>query len=177
MSGMMTIEIENLEASPTNYRLVSFPKRVKIDGISFSVNFEAAGSVEAGRVWRLYSVVGTPTPTPENPLSEYARPLLDAFGNSEKPVVTIAQTGVISTLGIPSSISVQSGDKTQTRTNVMLQEGVLAPGDYLALWIQLESGDVEGINYDLTTAVVTISYTETTDDSFHELLTKYPNLD
>ena len=46
MSGMLTIEIENLETSPSNYRLVSFPKRVKIDSVSFSVNAEAAGAVE-----------------------------------------------------------------------------------------------------------------------------------
>lgn len=177
MSAVMAIQIENLETSPNNYRMVSFPNRVKIESISFCINFDAAGLLENERVWKLYAAVGTPRPNPENGLAEDVRPLIGIFGEQEKPVVTVAQTGLLSTVAVPASIITSSGDKTQTRSNVILHEGVLNAGEYIALWIELQEGDVEEIDYSLTSAVISISYKETTDLSLPELVQLYPNLD
>ena len=177
MSHLMTIQIDNLETSPSNYRLISFPQKVQIESVSFAVNAEAAGSVELARVWSLYAVVAHPTPTEENPLSEQAFPLFGVFGDSEKPVVTIAESGVISTVSETVRLTVPSGDVTQTHKNVVLSEGLMGPRDYLALWIEGTAGDFDEIDYTLASATVTIAYRPSTDPTAWELIARYPAID
>lgn len=166
---MLTVCIDNLEEGPSNYRMVSFPTRVRINAVSFAVNFEAAGSIEDNRTWGLAVVVGSAKPTPENPRAEWISPLFP----SEKPIIDTPNQYMTSTVVSPP---VQIGRKFDG-TAADIDYGVLAPGDYVSIWISLLSGNVDTITWENTSATVSIDYEETANKSINEIITQFPELD
>ena len=166
---MLTICIDNLENSPSNYRLVTFPTRVKINAVSFSINSEAAGTIEQDRSWGLSAMVGSPDPQDGNPRNEWINPLFP----DEKPVIHTPEQYLGSTIVVPPVFKGTKNDGTAAD----LALGIMAPGDYIALWINTISGDFEGIEWENTSAVITLDYELTANRSAKELVKQFPEFD
>ncbi len=174
MANIMTIDLKNLQSNADNFKVVSFPSRIKIVSMSFSVNGEAAGSPELGRIWRLYCAGGHPTPTPENPWSEWITPVFNA--TEEKPTIDNAEASFYSTVSQPFSF-VTSKPGADPFIKYEMNWGVFAPNDYMAVWVALDSGDVETIVWDETEATLNISYEETAMRTPYEMIQEHPWLD
>jgi hypothetical protein len=172
MSGvsMLSVEMVNLEAGPGNYRMVTFPNRVRLTSVGFTVNDIAVGDYEDERVWKIYCMVGHPNPEEGSPWGEYIHPI---FGLSEKPTVTNVRKYTSSFMENVSQIISNPRGKYE---NLDLDFGVIEPGGYLVFWIQNESGDIEGIDWALTQATVSIMYEETHKMTALEFVNKYPEL-
>lgn len=175
MSGshIMTVDLKNLEANETNYKVISFPKRIKITEMSFSVNGEAAGSPELARVWKLYAWGAHATPTEGSPWSDWS---FSVFDVSEKPILTNATANFYSTIKSPASqlVSLPAGGGI---LKLEVHQGVFAPNDYMALWVQNDGGDVSTITWDSTEATINIVYEDTAMKTMYELVQANPWLD
>jgi len=169
----MTIDLKNLQSNADNYKVISFPRRIKITEMSFSVNGEAAGSAELDRVWKLYAWGAHPTPVEENPWSEWAFPV---FNSEDKPMLDNATRNFYSTIKSPASglISLQSGGGF---LKLEVNQGVFAPNDYMAIWVGIDSGDTSEITWEETEATINIVYKETAMKTLYELVQANPWLD
>jgi len=169
----MTIDLKNLQSNQDNYKVISFPRRIKIIEMSFSVNGEAAGDVELDRSWILYAWGAHPTPTVESPWSEWG---FSVFGISDKPTLHNADRNFYSTIKTPPSalFSIPGGGGF---VKLEVHQGVFAPNDYLALWVQNDGGDISTIDWDATEATVNIVYEETTAKTPYEIVQENPWLD
>ena len=173
MSGISTISVEmtNLEGGPNNYRLITFPKRVRVTSVGFTVNLEAMGDYSDERVWKIYCMIGHPNPQEGNQWNEYNHPI---FGLGEKPTVSNERMFTSSFMENTSQILSNPHGMYE---NLDLDYGVIEPGGYLVFWVQNESGDIEGIDWSVTQANVMISYEDTHKMTALEFFTKYPELD
>lgn len=173
MSHILTIDLKNLVSNSSNYKVISFPKRIKITQMSFSVNGAAAGSQELDRVWKLYAWGGHPTPTVENAWSEWTHPV---FNFDQKPVLDNATASFYSTVVSPAAsfVPLPAGGGV---LNFELHQGVFAPNDYMALWVANDGGDISTIVWEDTEATINIVYEETSAKTMYELYQQYPWLD
>ena len=173
MSGasMLSVEMTNLQADASNYRVVTFPNRVRITSVGFAVNPYAMGNYEDERVWQIYCLIGHPNPTEGSPWGEYNHPI---FGLSEKPTVTNAR---MMTSSFMENVSQIIPNPRSRYENLDLDYGVIEPGGYLVFWVQNESGVLGEIDWSLTQATVSISYEETKKMTALEFYNKYPELD
>jgi hypothetical protein len=169
----MTIDLKNLQSNSNNYKVISFPKRIKITEMSFSVNGEAAGAPELDRVWKLYVWGAHPTPTEGSPWSEWSFPV---FNSEEKPVLNNETRNFYSTIESPESglVSLPSGGGI---LKLEFHQGVFAPNDYMAIWVQNDGGDVSEITWEDTEATINIVYEETVMKTLYELVQANPWLD
>lgn len=173
MSHILTIDLKNLQSNATNYKVISFPKRVKITEMSFSVNGAAAQDPTLDRVWKLYAWGAHPTPTVESPWSEWSFPV---FNEADKPVLNNETANFYSTIGQPATQQVPviaSGSVFKFEFN----QGVFAPNDYLAVWVANDGGDISTIVWDDTEATINIVYEETTMLTAYEQVQKHPWFD
>lgn len=173
-SHIMTIDLKDLQSNESNYKVISFPSRIKITAMSFSVNGQAAGNPELDRVWKLYTMGGHPTPTPENPWNEWTSPIFE--DDSAKPVLDNATAAFASTIGTPYSVLVPlpAGGGI---FNLEMNGGVFAPGDYMVLWVEGIAGDFSEITWENTEATVNIVYEETVMKTQYEQIQANPFLD
>ncbi len=173
MAHVMTIDLKNLAANASNYKVVSFPKRVRITEMSFSVNGAAAGSPELARVWRLYTMGAHPTPQPEYPWSEWT---FSIFNWESKPLLENANANFYSTISTPlrEAVLPPNGDGF---IKVEMDGGVFAAGDYMAVWVQNDGGNIDDIVWENTEATINIVYEETTKKSVYEQVQANPWLD
>lgn len=174
MSHILTIDLKDLQANANNYKVISFPTRVKVTAMSFAVNGEAVGGSELERVWRLYAMGGHPTPTPENPYSEWTTQVFE--NESAKPILENATASFASTIGTPYSVlaPLPAGGGV---LNIELNSGVFAPGDYMVLWVENTDGDVSEITWADTEATINIVYEETAMKTVYEQVQANPFLD
>lgn len=174
MSHILTIDLKNLLSNEDNYKVITFPNRIKILSMSFSVNGEARGS-EPGldRVWKLYAWGAHPTPQPESPWNEWSFPV---FGPDQKPTLSTETANFYSTIETPASalFALPAGGGV---LNLEVHQGVFAPNDYMALWVDLDSGDTEGITWEDTEATINIVYEETSMKTVYEQVQANPWLD
>jgi hypothetical protein len=174
MSHILTIDLKDLQANASNYKVISFPTRVKVTAMSFAVNGEAAGQSELERVWKLYAMGGHPAPTPENPYEEWTTPVFE--NELAKPILENATAAFASTIGTPMSVlaPLPAGGGV---FNIEVNAGVFAPGDYMVLWVENTDGDVSGITWEGTEATINIVYEETAMKTIYEQVQAYPFLD
>ncbi len=173
MSHMLTIDLKNLQANADNYKVISFPNRVKVTAMSFSVNGAAAGNSELDRVWKLYAMGAHPTPSPENPWSEWTTPV---FNYGEKPTLNNETASFYSTIVSPYSelVPLPAGGGV---FNLELHGGVFAPNDYMVLWVENDGGNIEEIVWENTEATINIVYEETAMKTVYEQVQANPFLD
>jgi hypothetical protein len=171
-SHIMTIDLKNLQANASNYKVISFPKRIKITKMSFSVNGHAAGNAELDRVWTLYSMGGHPTPTLLDPWDEWTTPVFE----SQKPVLDNATASFYSTIEAPFSVLVPTPNGGGV-LNLELNSGVFAPSDYMVVWIEGTAGDFSEIVWENTEATINIVYEETAMKTLYEQVQANPWLD
>jgi hypothetical protein len=170
----MTIDLKDLQSNANNYKVISFPSRIKVTAMSFAVNGEAAGNSELDRVWKLYTMGGHPTPTIENPWSEWTTPVFE--DELAKPVLDNATAPFASTIGTPYSalVPLPAGGGI---FNLEMNAGVFAPGDYMVLWVEGTAGDFSEITWADTEATISIVYEETVMKTPYEYVQAYPFLD
>lgn len=163
MSQFISIDLENLDPVTTqSYAILTFPQKVKILNASFTVNYETYGTQEQARIWRLFAMASHPYEDGGSD-NEWIWPI---FGESAKPLVTRADN-----LRFTSNISntgVYTGFDPGPPFTREVHEGVLNPGDYLVLAVELESGDISTITWENTRAHVTIEYEETARKSAYQ---------
>lgn len=165
-SHIMTIDLKNLQSNANNYKVITFPSRVKVTAMSFAVNGQAAGgNPELDRVWRLYAMSGHPTPTLENPWSDWTNPVFP--NDTSKPTLDNATAAFVSTIGTPLSelVSLPEGGGI---FNLEMHAGVFAAGDYMAVWVENIAGDVTGITWEETEATINIVYEDTVMKTIYE---------
>ena len=173
MSHIITIDLKNLQANETNYKVISFPSRIKVLAMSFAVNGASLGSLGDDRVWRLYAYGGHPTPTAENAWDEWTTPVFE--GDAQKPVLDSATASFYSTIGTPYSaiVPLPAGGGV---LNLEMNSGVFAPNDYMALWVENIAGDISGITWEDTEATINIVYEETAMKTAYEQFQANPFL-
>lgn len=169
--GTLAIDMQNLESNAGNYRMVTFPQRVRITSVGFTVNNECMGDYEDERVWKIYCMVGHPNPSEEYPWDEYTHPI---FGLSEKPTVTRDRRNTSSFMENAVQVLPKPNSAFE---DVALDYGVIEPGGYIVFWVQLDSGNIEDIAWADTAATVIISYEPTSLMTAQEVFAKYPELD
>lgn len=173
MSHILTIDLVNLEANENNYKVISFPRRVKILEMSFSVNGAAmGGDANLDRIYRLYAWGAHPTGTVETPWTEWSFPVF-GFSDANKPVVNAEVRQFASTSSTPYTIfpTLPQGGGI---LNIELNHGVFAPGDHMAVWVQPDAGDWTDIVWADTEATINIVYEETSLRTPYEQSQTYP---
>lgn len=162
MPETITIDIENLETTGNQVAIVTFPQRVKVLSATFTVNLEAYGTEEDNRNWKLYCLAGHPY-TDEGDDQEWVWPM---FYSSAKPVVERSNNmRYRSNTALTGVHSAPFGDPYTIRE---VHEGVLDAGDYVSIWVELDSGNIDTITWANTRALVTLQYEETTKKSAYE---------
>ena len=154
-------------------KLITFPKRVRVKAMSFTIDSLLRGDPSDNRTFMLYSMVGHPEPTPENQFNDTS---WNVFGDNPKPVVSIPDgQSLVSTVGETPVYTFEN--PKDVHSNVELTHGVLEPGDFL--WVVFEYTGVfpEDFDWQSASLVATITFEETTDKSIREMLAKYPFLD
>lgn len=169
--GTLAIDMQNLDSNAGNYRMVTFPQRVRITSVGFTVNGECIGDYEHNRVWKIYCMVGHPSPSGDGPWDEYTHPI---FGLSEKP--TVSRDRKYTSSFMENSVQVEPKPHSWFE-DVALDYGVIEPGGYLVFWVQNESGDISTITWENTAATVMITYEPTSLMTAQEVFAKYPELD
>lgn len=160
----IALDIQNIDISGgLGYALVTFPNRTKIHNATFILNPEAYGSAEDARNWELHALIGHPYEQ-EGAAFETAWSI---FNESAKPVVTRADNLLFRSNTSPTGIYTIPGE--DTRLDLEAHYGVLNSGDYLVVWINLVSGDIESIEWEATKATVTLEYDDTVKGSIYEL--------
>jgi hypothetical protein len=174
MPHILTVDLNNLQANEDNYKVISFPSRVKVSSMSFSINGAAAMNQELDRVWRLYAWSGHPTPTVENAWAEWTAPIFT--NDAAKPVLDNATAAFASTIGTPLSELVPVSGTGAGVLKFEYNAGIFAPGDYMVLWVENIAGDISEIVWEDTEATINIVYEETAAMTPYELTQKYPFL-
>lgn len=169
--NVLAIDMQNLESDAGNYRLVSFPNRVRITSVSFSVNTECMGTYSNERVWKIYCLIGQHTPTGEDPWFQWSSPI---FGLNEKPTVTNAR---MYSSSVMENVPVMVSKPDEPFITLDIDYGVVEEYGFLAFWVQNDSGDIESITWEDTAAVVNIEYEPTNKKSAREWFEIYPELD
>lgn len=155
MSNILTIELDSLTTS--GIKIVSFPMRTQVKEVSFTISPEARGMFEDERIWNMYAVGAHPTPTVENPFSEWAFPI---FNGADKPIVESIETSFVSTTKSPN-VQYATLPNGGGILNLELNFGVFAPGDYMAVWVEQGTGNFDGMDASLVNGVVTVVYQPT----------------
>lgn len=174
MSHILTIDLKNLAANSANYKVITFPKRVKVLSMSFAVNGEARGDNPGlNRVWMLYAWGAHPTPQPEAPWNEWSFPV---FNFDQKPTLHTEDANFYSSIKTPASslVALPAGGGV---LNLEMHQGVFAPNDYMALWVNNDSGNIDDITWEDTEATINIVYEETSMKTIYEQIQANPWID
>ena len=154
-------------------KLITFPKRVRVTSMRFTIDSALRGNPSDDRSFMLYSMVGHPEPTVENPFSDSS---WNVFGDNPKPVVSIPDgQSLVSTVGEVPTYTVENPQ--DIHSNIELAHGVLEPGDFL--WVVFSYSGVfpEEFDWQAASLVATITFEETSEKSIREMVAKYPFLD
>ena len=153
---------------PAPYRIISFPTRVKVTAVSFTVDSNAVGdSVEDGRVYRLAVVKGRRAKG-ESP--NWAEDIVPFFGDAEKPQVTCSETMWRSNIVEP----VEEYEWYTYGDSYVADVAQMDTDEYLTVWVFPDDGtfpedDPETENDEVadfwasTTATISIAYTGATN--------------
>lgn len=156
--SILSVDIDGVDSngSPDYYCLVSFPQKVIVTGVKFTVNDEMRGqgsnSTDWDRTWILGAAKGRKS-TGENAMPYY-EDIIPFFGENEKPVVVCGNGEWTSTVGTPLE-SAEWYAYTPYEGNVAQMD----PDEYLMLFVYADNGDFE--TYDSTRAKVNIALSYT----------------
>lgn len=154
-------------------KLITFPKRVRVTSMRFTIDTALRGNPSDERSFMLYSMVGHPEPTVENPFNDTS---WNVFGDNPKPVISIPDgQSLVSTVGETPVYTVEN--PKDIHSNLELTHGVLEPGDFLWVVFNYSGTFPEDFDWASASAVATITFEETTDKSIREMVAKYPFLD
>ena len=154
-------------------KLITFPKRVRITSMSFTIDSALRGESSDARSFELYSLIGHPQPTEENPFNDTS---WNVFGDNPKPVVSIPNgQSFVSTVGETPIYTVEN--PKDIHGNLEVKHGVLEPGDFLWVVFQYNGTFPEEFDWASASIVATITFEDTTDKSIREMIAKYPFLD
>ena len=167
MSGVIPDSIITVSLPITSYgdlepyRIISFPKRVHVTAVSFTVNAAAIGEdpETQGRVFILHAVKGHQARNPG--YENWDEDIVPFFGDDEtdKPTVVSPVTKFRSTIAFPA-------DKLEWSTYGDSYTGDVAQMDtdeYLCVWVYPLAGDFDGLDFTETTATISIAYTGATN--------------
>jgi hypothetical protein len=145
---------------PAPYRIISFPTRVKVTSVSFTVDASAVGDPGVdGRSFTLAVVKGCRSRVPETP--NWYEDLTPFFGDNEKPQVVCSETVFRSTIAEPPDQGLwfaagpsYFGDVAQMDTD-----------EYLTVWVNPDNSGLfpEEFDWSATTATISIAYTGATN--------------
>ena len=156
--SILSVDIEGADenGSPEYYCLVSFPQKVIVTGVKFTVNDEMRGQGEDAtdwdRVWELAAVKGRKSVGEGDPA--HSEDLAPFFGEGEKPIVNCGQGDWTSNVVVPIEEY-----EWWSSTNYVGNVAQMDPDEYLMLFVSSDSGDFE--TYDPTAAKVTIAISYT----------------
>lgn len=154
MRHTLTVDIENLQADPNRYVTVTFPTRTKIVSATFTVNSEAYGSAEDDRSWTLYALASHPYDN-EGYASEWIWPI---FFEGTKPVVQRENNLYFRSDRHETGVTRQPHGTPHVFREA--HHGVMAPGDYLVMWIGADDGNFDAITWEETRGTITLEYEE-----------------
>jgi hypothetical protein len=146
----------------TPYRMISFPSRVKVLGVSFTVDALAAGNPENERVFTLSVMKGCKAR--DAGAGSDDEDYVVFFGDAPKPVVTVATSKFLSTIAEP----VLKAEWTTWGETYTADVAQMDTDEYLTVFVY---GDTEGDYDDLTdndtwqdtSCTISISYTGATN--------------
>lgn len=151
-------------------KLITFPKRVRINSMRFTIDTLLRGNPDDNRSFLLYSMVGHPEPTVENPFGDTS---WNVFGDNPKPVISIPDgQSLVSTVGEVPTYTFENPQ--DVHSNIELTHGVLETGDFLWVVFDYSGAFPEDFDWQAASLVATITFEETTEKSIREMLVKYP---
>lgn len=150
---------------PTPYRIVSFPKRVHVTAVSFTVDYSAVGDPTEGGDERVFVLAVVKGHRARNAgYANWDEDIVPFFGEgfdyTEKPTVVCSETLYRSNIVAPA-------DKLQWYTYGDAYTSDVAQMDtdeYLTVWVTPDGGDFpEEFDWSATTATISIAYTGATN--------------
>lgn len=143
---------------PTPYRIISFPTRVKVTSVSFTVDGTSIGDPEDGRLFVCAVLKGRRTKDAEAPA--WYEDIVPFFGDAEKPQVVCVDTKFRSTIVTPAD-EYEWYTVGPTYTADVAQ---MDTDEYLTVWVYPEDGTFpEEFDWAATTATISIAYTGATN--------------
>lgn len=144
---------------PAPYRIISFPTRVKVTSVSFTVDASAVGDAEEdGRVFKVAVVKGRRSKVAETP--NWYEDITPFFGDNEKPTVICSETLWRSTIVEPVEEYLWYTPGDSYRADVAQMD----TDEYLTVWVYQDDGYFpEDFDWDATTATISIAYTGATN--------------
>jgi hypothetical protein len=144
---------------PEPYRIISFPSRVKVTGLSFTVDASAVDSKEDERWFYLAAVKGKRTVEPG--ADSWLEDIVPFFGDQEKPSIIYDQGArFVSEVRPPV-------DKYEWYTvgdSYVADVAQMDTDEYLTVWVYQDGGYFpEEFDWAATTATISISYTGATN--------------
>lgn len=143
---------------PAPYRIISFPSRVKVTGLSFTVDSSAVDSKGDERTFYLAAVKGKRSVAVD--ADSWYEDIVPFFGDEPKPVITYSNARYLSDVRAPV-------DKYQWFTYGDTYTADVAQMDtdeYLTLWVSPDAGTFpEDFDWAATTATISIAYTGATN--------------
>jgi hypothetical protein len=156
--SILSVDIDGVDENGSGdyYCLVSFPQKVIVTGVKFTVNGEMRGegpdATDWDRIWELGAMKGRKSVGVDDPA--YYEDIVPFFGDNEKPTVNCGQGDWTSNVSVP----VEEASWWST-TDYVGNVAQMDPDEYLMLYVSSDGGDFE--TYDLTAAKVTIAISYT----------------
>lgn len=156
--SILSVDIEGADqyGSDQYYCLVSFPQKVIVTGVKFTVNEEMRGggedSINWGRQWTLNAVKGRKSVGAG--AEPYYEDIVPFFGDNAKPTVNCG-------VGDWTSNTVAPADTYQWYSYEPYDGNVaqMDPDEYLMLYVSSDSGDYEFYDPANAKVTITLSYT------------------
>jgi len=144
------------------YVVLSFPSRVKVTAVSFTINQAGLGSQGDGLEYKLYVQKGKQS-VGFDPGEEWNEDIVNFFpgGVDDKPTIICEETKFLSNVVAPQ----ESAEWTcNGPTNYTADVAQMDTDEYLVVWVQYHDGDDTNIlaypnGWDDVRATVTFSYT------------------
>jgi hypothetical protein len=163
-SSMVISDIMVTESGATDpYILLSFPSRVTITGVSFTINDVGLGVQGDGLEYSLYATKGKQAAGIESG-EEWDEDIVQFFPNDGKPVIVCDATKFRSTIGVPQATAEWITAHVPAYVAAVAQ---MDTDEYLVLWVENTDGDDTNIlsltnGWDDVRATITINYTGAT---------------
>lgn len=143
---------------PTPYRIISFPSRVTVTGVSFTVDATSIGDPEDARVFYCAMVKGRRTKDTEAPA--WYEDIVPFFGDTQKPTIVCVDDKFRSTVVAPA-------DRLEWYTvgpSYTADVAQMDTDEYLTVWVSPDDGNFpEEFDWAATTATISIAYTGATN--------------
>lgn len=143
---------------PAPYRIISFPKRVRVTAVSFTVDASAVDSKVDERVFYLAAIKGKRSVASD--ADSWYEDIVPFFGDEPKPTITFSEARFLSSVAEPVE-SYQWFTYGATYTADVAQ---MDTDEYLTVWVSPDAGTFpEDFDWAATTATISIAYTGATN--------------